>query len=80
MKETLLEYIQNELLRGGQGAQLTEMDDLLGSGMVDSIGMMKLIAFVEQECQITVPAADMVIENFSTVGAIVNYLNSRVNS
>ena len=74
MKEVLIEYIQQHLLRGRSGVVLTEDDDLLGGGLVDSMGMMKLIAFIEKQFEVSVPPQDMIIENFMSVHAIVQYL------
>lgn len=77
MKEVLIEYIQQQLLRGQSSIVLTQDDDLLGSGLVDSMGMMKLIAFIERHFEVSVPPQDMVIENFMSVRAIAQYLDNR---
>ncbi len=76
MNEILIKYIQEHLLSSSD-IELTSEDDLLGSGLVDSMGMVKLIAFIEQEFNLTVPPQDMVIENFMTISYIENYLEQR---
>lgn len=79
MNEVLINYIQEQLLGGKSGVTIDPNDDLLGSGLVDSMGMMSLITFIEEEFDFTVPPEDMVIEHFMTVEAIGNYLESRKN-
>ena len=74
MKEILTEYIQQHLLRGRSPVDLKEEDDLLSSGLVDSMGMMKLIGFIEESFEVRVPPQDMIIENFMSVSAIEKYL------
>jgi len=45
--------------------------------MLDSIGVMKLAGHLESECDITIPAQDIVLENFSTLTQIHSYLTDR---
>ena len=80
MNETLLNYIETELIVSDQTIEISAEDDLLGSGLVDSLGMMKLISFIEQEYELKIPAEDMVIENFMTVSCISQYVKSRRKS
>ncbi len=77
MNEILIEYIQNNLLDTEETFQLTAEEDLLNSGLVDSVGMMNLIAFIEEEFGLPIPPEDMVIEHFITVEDMVKYLERR---
>lgn len=74
MNDILIEYIQTNLLAGQSDVSLSPEDDLLGSGLVDSLGMIQLLAFIEEKFEIKVPPQDMTIENFMSVEAISNYL------
>jgi acyl carrier protein len=75
MNQILIDYIQQQLLGGRSDISLAPEDDLLGSGLVDSMGMMSLIAFIENRFELKVPPQDMTIENFMTIEAIGNYLD-----
>lgn len=77
MDDKIVNYIETKLLVGEESLEITSDDDLLGSGLVDSLGMMKLIRFIEKEFELKIPAEDMVIENFMTVSCITTYLKSR---
>ena len=77
MDKVLVNYIANELTNETLDEALEPSDDLLGSGILDSMGMMKLILFVEEEFAVKVPPEDMVIENFMTVEHIVTYLEKK---
>ncbi len=74
MNDTLIRYIEEELLGGEQS--IAAEDDLLSSGLVDSLAIMRLISFIEQEYSIKVPPQDMTIEHFISVDAISNYIKS----
>lgn len=77
MTNKIINYIQQEILEDGNGIELTPDEDLLGSGLVDSMGMMKLIAFIEEAFDTKIPPEDLVIENFMTVGDMERYLTSQ---
>lgn len=74
MNKTLIKYISEQLLNNELEEELEAQDDLLGDGILDSLGMMKLILFIETEYSTKVPPQDMVIENFMTVQHISDYL------
>ncbi|MFK5972003.1 MAG: acyl carrier protein [Flavobacteriaceae bacterium] len=74
MNDILIKYIKEQLLNNEMEEELDIQDDLLGGGILDSLGMMKLILYIETEFQVKVPPEDMLIENFMTVEHIVNYL------
>lgn len=75
MDNRLINYIKHELHNGDTGLEIHPQDDLLGSGLVESMGMVKIIGFIEQEFGIAVQPQDMTIENFFTVEAMVNYIS-----
>ena len=78
MQRRIIKYIEEELSSEqlDDGIEITE--DLLGSGILDSLGMMKLISFLEEEFKCEVLPEEMVIENFMTVGHITAYLNGKL--
>jgi acyl carrier protein len=70
----IIKYIQDNLLTGKGNIELSPEDDLLGSGLLDSMGVMRLVGFVEETFNIKIPPEDIVIENFMDVKAITNYV------
>lgn len=77
MNDVIIKYVKDELLEGFEGMELEADQDLLGSGLIDSIGMMTLVAFVEEQFDVSIPPGDLTIENFMTIDAISTYLESR---
>jgi acyl carrier protein len=74
MKEKVTRFIIDDLL---SGMDIGEQDDLLLSGLVDSMGVMRLVAFIEEETGLKVSPEDIVIEHFVNIEAIVRYLEAR---
>ena len=77
MNDIIITYVKDELLEGYEGMELEADQDLLGSGLIDSLGMMTLVAFVEEQFEVSIPPGDLTIENFMTIDAITTYLESR---
>lgn len=77
MTNALTKYISDELLGTRVKTAVSADDDLLTSGLLDSLGIMRLVWFIEQEFVVEVPAEDVTIENFQTVSKIVAYLERR---
>ena len=79
MRERIARYIAEELLNldPRDGRTIAADEDLLGSGLVDSLGIMSLVFFVEQEAALEIPPEDVTIENFQTIDAIDGYLARR---
>ena len=73
--ETLLEFIRTELLDDMDDIETDE--NLLADGMVDSLGMVRMMGFIEQSFGVIVPPEDMTIQNFRTVERVVAYLSER---
>jgi acyl carrier protein len=75
--ETILtDYITKELAIGRAKA-LAPDDDLLASGILDSLGLMQLVLFIEEKLGFKIPDEDVVIDNFRTVRTLVDYLDQK---
>ena len=70
----IIKFIQENLLSKKGEIELSAEDDLLGSGLLDSMGVMRLVGFVEETFSIKIPPEDIVIENFMDVKSITNYI------
>ena len=76
MTEKIVTYIKEEItLEPIEDIHLDE--DLLGSGILDSLGIMKLVTFLEKEFQVKVLPGDMTVENFSTLRSIAGFISSQ---
>ena len=70
IKKTLQDFISKELLSGSFEVETDE--SLLADGMVDSLGMLRLVTFIEETYSIQIPPEDLVIENFFTIVVIAS--------
>lgn len=49
-------------------------DSFLANGLIDSLGMMQLVSFVESEWKLSVKDTDLVPENFDSVANIAAFV------
>ena len=75
-ENALTEFVRNELLHGRKVA-LTDDADLLSAGIVDSLGILRLVAFIEERFGVKVPDEDVVFENFQSIRAMADYVSQR---
>ncbi len=74
MQQTIINYIKNEIHDGDPDLEIEPEDDLLGSGLLGSMEMMRLVEHLETTYDFRVAPQDMAIENFITVAAMVAYV------
>jgi acyl carrier protein len=67
----LLRFVEQDL---PEGTDLQPDTDLLLSGVLDSLGVVRVVHWLEDELGIEIDPADVVLENFQTVGAMVAYV------
>lgn len=72
-------FILDELAKGRKKT-IDVNDDLLGEGIIDSLGILQLVAFIEDKFNYVVPDEDVVIENFMSVNALSHYLDQKLSA
>jgi len=77
-EEQLRRFIVDELLSGD--ADLTPDDSILADGVLDSVGVMRLVAFIDEQFDYQVPAQDLTIEHFRTTQSLAAYLERQLRS
>lgn len=71
-KTQIRNFIINELVQDARHANLGDSDPLIESGIMDSLGMMKLIGFLEDNLSIEINDDELIPENFSSIETIGN--------
>lgn len=67
-------FIRDSFLYARPDFTLDDDADLLTAGVIDSMGVMELIEFLEREFQLKVDDGDITEENLGTVSAIARYV------
>ncbi|MBL8062689.1 MAG: acyl carrier protein [Anaerolineales bacterium] len=68
--DVIRNFITNEILHNPSVIPLGDDESLIESGIIDSLGIMTLLAFVEREFSVEIPGDDLLPENFASISAI----------
>lgn len=71
--DAIYAFVVDELLLDPD-EELALDDELLMSERIDSLGLMRLVAYIDEEFSIQVPYEDVLIENFRSVQTVGAYL------
>ena len=75
--EPIMEFIKNQLVREQMKKNITEEDDLIQSAIIDSLGILKLIAFLESKFAINISDEELIPENFESIKKISSFINNK---
>lgn len=75
MEVRLADFVQREILLTTDRIDLDT--DLLLTGAVDSLGVIRITQWMEDELGIDVDPGDVTLENFQTVSRMVGYVSTR---
>lgn len=73
----LTKYIMTEVTTAAPATAPGPDTPLVESGIVDSLGLFKLIAYIEDEFKVKIEPEDILIENFATLNAIAGLIRSK---
>jgi len=77
-EQAVRQFIQeNFVLASGSAAELGVEDSLTQLGMIDSTGVLELIAFLEQTFSISISDEETVPENLDSVRKIVAFVGQK---
>lgn len=67
ISDQIQDYIQREL---ANGRNVSSEESLLEAGVLDSLAIVKLVAFIEDEFDVEIPDTDFDPDNFESVSSI----------
>ena len=76
-QEQLQSYILTEFGHRLEGEGLPPDRDLLSDGVVDSMGVMQLISFMEDTFSVSVEDEEITPDNFRSLQTLTNFLSSK---
>ncbi|TWU04993.1 acyl carrier protein [Stieleria varia] len=77
MEDILIGYIKTEFLQEDSTDEIDADTDLLISGLLDSLGVMRLVSFIEKQFAISIPPQDVTIDHFMNARTIAAYIHDK---
>jgi len=76
MKEQIRSFITGTFMTDGREPEFDE--SLFESGLIDSLGFIKLLEFIEKEFNISVDMSEVTMDKFETINAIEKLIQSKL--
>jgi len=73
-------FIADNFLFREDRASLDADESLLEAGLIDSTGVLELVAFLERRFDIRIPDEDMLPENLDSIRGLVAYVRGRLDA
>ena len=70
-------FIEDNFLFREDRAEIDDGESLIDAGLIDSTGVLELVAFLEGEFGLHMADAEIVSENLDSVRAIVRYVENK---
>lgn len=77
IRESIRGYIVANFLFGDASPLQNDAMSLLDNGIIDSVGVMELVAFLEQDHGLTIDDEDLVPENLDSVDNLVRFVSRK---
>jgi len=75
--QELEQFIRKEILVKDDASTLDPEESLLETGVVDSLGILRLVTFIEERFGVVIGDVDVVPENFETIKAMESLIERR---
>lgn len=76
-EEVIADYITENILFSRNGYPYALDDSFLENGIVDSVNVLELVMFVEENFKVQVDDSEIVPENFDSVSSLAAYIRSK---
>ena len=68
LAQSLATFIQTNLVGDGRSLRIDEQAALIDGGIIDSMGLMQIVTFIEEQTGVRIPDDEVIPDNFQTVG------------
>jgi acyl carrier protein len=77
IEQQLKDYISSNLLFSENGYPYPEEASFLEEGIVDSVGIMELVAFIEENMSVRVEDQEITPDNFDSITQLAAYIRRK---
>ena len=77
VESVLREYITKEIAAGSGSPPIEDSTKLIESGILDSLGVLKLVIFVEGKFGLKIAPTEVIPANFETVAALGDFVRRK---
>ena len=79
-REIVRKFIRKDLAKNSEHLVITDQDNIIMNGMVDSLGLIKIVNFLEERFSIKLKDEDIIPDHFESIESISILLEQTLNS
>ncbi len=80
VRQQIREFMENNFALGEQMSSLADDTSFMESGVIDSTGVLELVAFLEETYEVKVEDEEMVPENLDSIANLCAFVARKVGS
>lgn len=77
IEKRIRSFIESDLMKEPPATPLTKDVSLIDTGIIDSLGLFKLVAFLEEAFQVSVEPDQVRADNFETLEKVLNLVKRK---
>lgn len=70
LKQQLRDFIRKSLIPDGAAAEIDENEALIDRGLIDSMGLLQIMTFIEERTGVRIPDEEVTPDNFQSLSSI----------
>jgi acyl carrier protein len=78
IKETIRQFLEEKILFSSNGFPYSDTTSFLDTGIIDSMNIMELVMFIEEQFNITVDDSEVRPENLDSVELLADYIQRKL--
>ena len=79
IEQQIKEFISRNLIFSNNDFPYSDEDSFLNQGIIDSVGIMMLVVFVEENFKISVGDSEITRMNFDSVSRLAGYVRNKMD-
>lgn len=78
-RDLIREFIKKNLAKKQEHLEITDRDNIIANGIIDSLGIIKMIHFLEDRFSVSLRDEDITPDNFESIESISAFLERTSN-
>jgi acyl carrier protein len=77
VRNLLRQFVVDNFLLGSQDVPFGDEDSFVGSGIIDSTGIMELVAYLEEKFDVELDDTELIPDNLDSVSNVDRFIRSK---
>ena len=78
IEQELRQFVIDNFLFGQSNGHLKNDDSFLDKGIIDSTGVLELVAFLEEKYQIKIQDRELIPDNLDSINNLIRFVESKL--